>query len=877
MHRMRSLTLRIVNRFRRSRLEADLREQLEAHRELIKADLVSRGVSSAEAELAAKRAVGNELLVREFSHDAMLHRWIDNVGRDIRFGIRRLVKMPAFTMAVVLTLALGIGANTAIFSLVDRVLLRPLPFPDADRLMLLHETGLKSGRMDVNPSNWMDWQRESHTFESFAAWTDRIPVTLTGQGDPERLKTELVSYEFFSVLGVKPLLGRTFVADEDRPQADAKIVISHSLWQRKFSGDPSVVGKVVQLDGVAAEVIGVMPPGFYFLARDNDVWGAYRLDRNVAWRERRGRFLPYVVGRVKPNVNPAAARQEIETIAARLEKTYDFNKDTSAAVIPIREVSAGEARASLLVLFAAVGVLLLIACLNVANLLIARSANRRREIAIRTSLGAGRGAIVRQLMIDAVLLASAGGVAGIFFARWALGVLIALAPTNLLAASAISIDRSMLLYTIALSLLTGVVVGLAPALPSIRLGIADQLRNGSRSVTVSTAARKALIVAQVALTIVLLCGAGLLVRSLLALTRDPIGVNPNDVLTMRVELPGARYNAGQNVMFFEQLTERLRNLPGVQSAAAARDIPVSAARLAGTGFRTPGQEDLPLSDLPSARIRVVTPGYFKTLGIPLVRGREFAQDDQRENAAPVFVVNEAFVKKYFSTKDPLSISISVFMRQTNPYGNIIGVVGDVKDRSLRGVAEPTIFYNHRQLPYPGMTLIVRTALGPAIARQAAQIVREMDRNLPLIEVRMLTDAFSESVARERLSAVVSAAFAVCALLLASLGLYGLVAFTVAERTIEIGIRMALGARAAQVLRLVMGQGLGLVVIGGSAGLAIAFGVSRFLESLLFGVTAHDPMTYAAVTMVLILVTAIAVLIPARRATRINPIAALRED
>jgi len=887
MHRLRSFTLRVLNLFRRSRVEADLREQLDAHRELIKADLLSRGVASAEAEAAARRAMGNDLLVREFSQDALLHRWIDSIVRDIRFAARRLVKMPAFTTAVVLTLAVGIGANTAIFSLVDRVLLRPLPFPDADHLMLLHETSLKGSRMDVNPANWMDWQRESQTFDSFAAWTNRLPVTLTGQGDPERLKSQVVSYEFFSVVGVKPLLGRTFVPEDDRPRVDAKIVISHSLWERKFSKDPNIVGKVVQLDGTPAEVIGVMPAGFYFLSRDNDIWGAFRLDRNAPWRQRGGRFLPYVVGRVKPNVNPDTAREEIKTIAGQLAKTYKFNENTSVAVTPAREVLTGEVRVSLLVLFAAVGVLLLIACSNVANLLIAHSANRRREIAIRTSLGAGRGAIVRQLMIETILFGLAGGVAGIFIARWGLGVLVALAPTNLVAMSAINIDQSMLLYTIGLSLLTGVLVGLAPALPSIRLQIADQLRNGGRSVTASTFLRKALIVAQVAMTIVLLCGAGLLVRSLLALTRDPIGVDSKDVLTMRVELPVARYNPGRQVRFFQDVTDRLQNLRGVQSAAAASDIPVSDLRLSGTGFRTLGQPDDVLADQ-SARIRVVTPEYFKTLGIPVLKGRDFTQDDQREDATQVFIVNEAFVKKYFSAQDPLSASISVAMRRTNPsnprygppdnpFGNIIGVVGDVKDQSLRGVAQPTIFYNHRQLTYAGMTLLLRTTRNSELAREAAQIVREMDPNLPLIEVRMLADAFSESLARERLSAVVSTAFAICALLLASLGLYGLLAFTVAERTSEIGIRMALGAQAAQVLRLIMGQGLLLVLIGGAAGLAAAFALSRFLTTLLFGVTAHDPTTFAIVTALLVVVSVIAVLIPAHRATRVNPIAALRED
>ncbi len=780
------------------------------------------------------------------------------------------------------TLALGIGANTAIFSIVDRVLLRPLPIPNADHVMLLYETGLKGPRMDVNPSNWLDWQRESRTFESFAGWKGRKPATLAGQGEAERLKREAVSHEFFSILGVKPLLGRAFTAEDDRPQTRPTAMLSYSLWQRKFSGDPNIVGKLVQLDAAPVEVIGVMPAGFHFISRDTDIWQAFGLDRNLAWRDRGGRFLPYVVGRVKSGITPVIARNEMESIAGRLEKTYAFNKNTSVAVVALREVITGEVRTSLLVLFAAVGVLLMIACSNVANLLVARSAQRRREISVRTSLGEGRAAIVRQLVIESLLLSLTGGIAGVFIARWGLGVLVALAPANLLAVSAIHIDQSMLLYTIAISVLVGVLVGLAPAVPSIRLAIVEHLRNGGRSVTASTRLRQGLIVAQVAMTIILLCGAGLLVRSLLSLIRDPIGVNPNDVLTMRVELPpgrsAPRYTFDQQVRFFQQVTDRLQNLPGVQSAAAASDIPVSAQRLAGTAFSILGQPELPLSDRPTTRVRVVTPGYFKTLGILLLKGRDFTQDDLRAGAPQAFVVNETFVKKYFPTEDPLSVSISVFMRiPDNPFGRIIGVVGDVKEGTLRGTPEPTVFYNHRQLTYSGMTLFVRTTRGSELAHEAAQIVREMDKNLPLIEVRMLADAFAESLARERLNAVVSAAFALTALLLASLGLYGLLAYTVAERTSEIGIRMALGAQAFQVLHLVMGQGFRLVLIGASLGLIAAFAASRFLGSLLFGVTAHDPIAFASVSALLVLVSFVAVLIPARRATRVNPIAALRED
>jgi putative ABC transport system permease protein len=461
--------------------------------------------------------------------------------------------------------------------------------------------------------------------------------------------------------------------------------------------------------------------------------------------------------------------------------------------------------------------------------------------------------------------------------------LVALAPANLTQVSNLGMDQSMLLYTIVLSVATGILVGLAPAMPALRLDITDYLRAGGRSVTASMRLRQGLITAQVAMTVVLLCGAGLLVRSLLALAHDKTGVIATDVLSLRVELPDRRYNDEQQVAFFQQLTERLRNLPGVEAAGAARDRPVSTLRLAGTSFRILGEPELGPNARHSTRVRVVTPGYFKTLGIPILKGRDYEAADLGENSPQTFVVNEAFVKKFFPSEDPLRASLSVNMRRDsqgrpdNPFGEIVGVVGNVKEGTLRGGPEPTVFYNHRKLTNGGMTLFVRSKRGPEIAREAAQIVREMDRNLPVVEVRMLDDAFADTLGPERLNAVVSAAFAVTALLLASLGLYGLLAYTVTERTNEIGIRMALGARPSQVLGMVTGDGIRLVLLGAGIGLIGAFAAARFLETLVFGVTTHDVLTFGGVTALLIAVSLIAVTIPARRAMQVNPIVALRDE
>jgi putative ABC transport system permease protein len=802
---------------------------------------------------------------------------LGKILQDLRFTVRGLARTPIFTAAVITTLALGIGANTAIFTIVDRLLLRPLPYPHAEQVVMMHEISTKSPRMDVSPGNWLDWQRESKSFESIAAWNDRFNLTLTGEGEPERLKTQAVSHEFFGVLGVHPIMGRDFVTDDDKPGVPRRVILGYSLWQRRFGGSSGIVGKTIQLNATAIEVIGIMPAGFRFMSNDTDLWLAYALDRNRAWRDQGGRSIPYVVGRLKPSVTPAAAQAEMRAIMSRFAQLYPFNKDTSAIVIPLRDVITGEVRTSLLVLLAAVGVLLMIACFNVANLLVSRSAYRRREIAIRSSLGAGRAAIVRQIVLESLTLALAAGVAAVLVARGGIAVLLAVTPPALLQMADVSIDGWILLYTFGITVIIGVALGLVPAVPLVRGHLTDHLQDGGRSVTSSARVRRMLIVAQVAMTVVLLCGAGLLVRTFLALTHDPVGVNAANVLTLRVDLPGARYNNAKQVAFFRQALEKLQALPGVESTGAARDLPVSRLRISGTSFRIQGEAELPPDQQPSTWVRVAAPGYFKTLGISVLKGREFINLDQVEGAEPVFIVNAAFAKKFFPTRDPLSSAISVFMDDKNPFGRIVGVVDDVKEGSLRNNAEPAVYYTNGQLASNGMTLFIRSSRGTGLAREAIQVIRELDPLLPVTEVRMLEEAFGDTVARERLNAVVSGAFAASALLLASLGLYGLLAFTVAERTREIGVRMALGAGPGAVLQLVLANGLRLVTLGAVIGSITAFGLARFLQGLLFGVTAYDPLTFAAVISLLMFVSVLAVWVPAYRATTVNPVVALRKD
>jgi putative ABC transport system permease protein len=869
---------RLIALFTWGSRDRDMDQEMAFHVESLMGEYVRSGMSEAEAEDAARRRFGSVLRLKEQGHDVRVGRLIEDIARDVRHMGRGLRRSPGFAIAVVLTLALGIGGNTAIFSVVDQLLLRPLPYPDGEQLLTIYESfgagAAARSRNVVSPANWLDWQRESRTLQASAAW-QTFPVTLTGVGEPTRLNAQLVSSEFFPLLGVKPLLGRTVSHDDDRPNAPSVAVLSHRLWQRRFGGDPGVIGRVAQFNDRPVEIIGVMPADFRFVYQDNDVWSAYRLDRNQPWRQTAGRFMN-VVARLKPGTTVAAARAEMRGIAQRLAATYTFNKNTSVTLVPMREELTGQVHTSLLVLYAAVGLLLSIACFNVANLLLARAASRRREIAIRASLGAGRLAIVRQLLVESLLLAVAGGALGIALARWTVDVLLAFAPADLLRVSELSVDRRVLLYAVGLSMLTGVVVGLVPAVLVARRSMSGGMRASGSTVTQSARVRQTLVVCQVALTVVLLCGAGLLVRTVVALNNVDNGFDKRDVLTMEIRLPGVRYTPERTRAFYREAVAALQTLPGVESAAAANSLAVIGPLRGGSWFHRRGTPELPVPERPAANIRVVTPGFFRTLGIPVLRGREFTPADD-VSARPGFVVNEAFAKTFLTDVDPLSASLTVWMQRENPYLPVIGVVGNVSEGSVRDKAQPTVFYSHRQMPETGMTLFVRANQPTAIAASGVTAIHKLDSNLAVTKVRTFDDAIAESLARERLSALVSGAFALSGLLLASLGLYGLLAFLVTERTKEIGIRIALGAQLGQLTRSVVGGGLRLVAIGAVVGVVGSLLLFRVVGTLLFGVTPYDPSTYTAVLALLCSVALLASYVPARRAARVEPLVALRQE
>ena len=808
---------------------------------------------------------------------------MQNFWQDLRYGLRMLAKSPGFTAVAVLTLALGIGANTAIFSVVNSVLLGTLPYKDADRLAIVWESRHDENRNVANPANYMDWKEQNQVFTDLAGFADRRAV-LIGDGEPEELPVQVATPNLFSVLGAEPLLGRTFSADDGQPNQPRAVVISYGLWQRRFGGDAKIIGRHLNINRNDATIVGVMPAGFQWFikkgsmtAKPPEIWSPFAITNDL--RVRQGRFM-MVVGRLKPGVTLAHAQSEMKTIGSRLEQQYhDFNANWGVNVVPLRTQLTGEIRLALFVLLGAVGFVLLISSANVANLLLARAAVRQKEIAIRAALGARRWRVVRQLLTEAVPLAALGGAIGLLLAWWGTSLLVSLSPAELIDLSQVKINLKVLLFTVGVSLLTGIIFSLAPAFETTRLNLNGSLKEGVKGSggAGNHRLRSVFVIAEVALALVLLVGAGLLIRSLAGLQSVDPGFNARNVLTMRVALPGRKYDQDAKVIgFFQQATQRLRALPGVEDAGAISFLPF-AGPFSGTSFEIEGQPKPLAGQEPGTGVCVTDARFFRVMQIPLKRGRLFT-DQEASEMRHVVVVNEALARKYFPNEDPLGKRITIDMKDNNVPTEIIGVVGDARHMRLDEEVEPMSYWPQPELTYSFMTLVIRTR-GDAgnVAAGARGVIQSLDSEQPVADVRTMDSLLANSIARARFSALLLAVFASVALVLAAIGIYGVISYVVAQRGHEIGLRMALGAQARDVVRLVLRHGMMLAGLGVAIGLAGAFALTRVMTTLLFGVTPTDAVTFVTVSALLLIVAFLACYIPARRATKVDPLVALRYE
>lgn len=797
--------------------------------------------------------------------------------QDFRYGLRMLWKSPAFTLVAVLALALGIGANTSIFSVVNAVLLRPLPFAKPDRLVMVWEHSPRTGKTNVaNPINFLEWRARNHSFERIAALV-QVPFNLSGDGEPEQVQGMLVSDGYFEILGAQAMLGRTFTPEEDGRGHDRVVILSQGLWQRRYGSDPKILGRAITVNNGTLTVVGVMPSGFRFPDTKAELWSPMAIDRAPAMRT--GRYL-WTVARLKPGASIGSAQADMDVIAKELERERpDFDAKWGITVVSLREQAVGEVRPALLILLGSVGFVLLIACANVANLMLIRAGARGREIAIRASLGAARWRIVRQLLVESLTLAAAGGTLGLMIAVWLTDALVAAMPESISIynVTAVSLDRNVLLFTLALSVLTGVLFGVAPALGASRVDLHDALKEGARgSGGGRSGLRSALVVVEVALSVVLLIGAGLLIRSFLRLAAVSPGFEPEKTLTMRMTLFGSAYRTDQKVVdFTQQILERVRRLPQVRAAGTIHFLPLSGL-LSATGFWVDGRPTPQHGDEPVAVTLVITPGYFSAMGVPLIRGRTFTERD-RDGAPLTVIVNQALARKYFPNENPVGRRLFIQWGRKTPY-EIVGVVGDVRHRGLEREPEPTLFLSDFQEPNGLVSLVVRTAGDPMqVAATIEKEIHSVDPVLPISEVRTMDYYLSSSVSKPRFNTLLLGSFAGLALLLAAIGIFGVISYSVAQRTHEIGIRVALGASGGSVVSMVLRQGLFLTLAGVALGLAGAFALTRLLATLLFGVTATDPITFAAVAVVLGAVALVSSYIPARRATKVDPTVALRYE
>jgi putative ABC transport system permease protein len=878
--------LRLRSLFRRQQVEQELDEELRYHLERQIEDNLASGMTTEDARYAALRAMGGIEQQKERSRDMRRVNLIEDLVRDLQYGYRVLAKSPVFTSVAVLTLALGVGANTAIFSVVNELLLRPMPFRDAERVVMLWEVTPEGRHQNTTSrANFRNWREQSTAFEAMAAFSDQR-TNLTGDGDPEEVAVQLATPELFPVLGVKPILGRTLMPEDGRAGSPG-VVLGYGIWQRRFGGDPQILGKPITLNGISFDVVGIMPAGFQWHIRSRsstgkpaEMWTV--LSMPTTGPAMLGRFLS-VVARLRPGASLEQATSELKTIEARIEQDDpQYNKGFTVETLPLREQFVGNVRSALLILLGAVSFVLLIACANVANLMLSRAAARQKEIALRAALGASRLRVVRQLLTESLLLAMTGSLVGLGLAWWGIKALVAISPRDLVNLQGVGINLTVLGWTLAVCVATGIIFGIAPALDASRLNLNDALKEGGRG-DVAQGARRSrlrgvLVVAEVALALVLLVSAGLLVKSFARLRNIHTGFDTENVLTMVVRLAGAKYREDPQVVgFFRQATARIGALPGVRAVGIVNYLPLYGGLGTSTGFSIEGQPELPPGEGPSTNVRVSDAGYFEAIGVPLLRGRNFT-DFESSEAKHVIIISDSLARQYFPGEDALGKRISVEMFDKPNPTEIIGVVGDARYDSLTDEAEPTVYFPHPELTYDFMTLVIRTAgESPAVAPAVRSVLHELDPNQPISDVRTMDQVMGETLARARFNTLLLVLFAGLAMLLAAVGIFGVMNYSVNLRTREIGIMLALGAQPSRILTLILRQGLVLTLIGISLGVAGALVLTRVMSGLLFGVEAADPMTFGAIVVLLTVVSVIACYLPARRATRVDPVIALRYE
>jgi putative ABC transport system permease protein len=865
---------------RRESWDRERERELQTYLEIETEENIARGMAPEEARYAARRKLGNPTQIREEIYRMNSFAFIESLWQDVRTGLRMLRKNGGFTAIAMLTLALGIGANTAIFSVIHAVLLSPLPYNDPDRIVLVLESNPSRGflQFSVSPPNYIDWKKDSTSFEQITSIA-RGDFNYTGGAEPERLSGARVGSSFFAVMGVTPAIGRTFVPEDDVVGKANVVVLGYGLWTRHFGSDPNVIGKSLTLDGQSYRVVGVMQNGFQF-PRGVDLWLPSEFDADALSPGARGAHYLRVMARLKPGVSMDKAQAEMAAISKRLEQQYPrTNTGWSSKCMSLNEATVGNVRPTLLVLFGAVGFLLLIACANVANLLLARATARQREIAIRFSLGASRLRIARQLLTESILLSGIATGLGLLLAEWAIRALRTLPPDNLPRAASIGLDFPVLAFAAGVAVLTGLLFGFAPALQITRGAPAETLKEGGRSSSAGRhGMRSALVVLETTLALVLLVGSGLLLKSFLRLqTVDP-GFQYKNVATANISLPRSKYATdAQEIQFFDQLLERIQSLPGMKEVAASSGNPIEGSNLSFS-FETKDLQSLSPADQPSANYYVVSSNYFHALGIPLFVGRNFVRQDS-VGSPRVAIISQSIAQRFFHDKNPIGETVKIGVGAADPpWREIVGVVGDVKDDGIGEAGTMSVYEPSSQMAWSDMNLFVRSD-GDA-SRIAATIrsqVAALDKDQPVGDISTGEQLMAQAIAQPQLRTMLLSLFAGLALVLAGLGIYGVMSNSVAQRTHEIGVRMALGAGQSSVLRLVLRNGMRLTLLGIALGTAGAFVLTRLMKSFLFHVTPTDPATFVEVALFLFLVALLASYIPARRATRVDPLVALRYE